>query len=295
MLATELSGLVIKSFQELNDATEKASETQSLSLGCPLLNKFMSPSGNNCDAAFEFNRLIELYGGSGSGKTQLALQTALHSVIDQKGKPKYKCFYVTTMKRVHDEKIKAFLSSVTNTYKLTPEQERMVKANLVEAHLTEISTFEQFFKGDVLHQMTEWEKNGSPLKLIVIDTITSIVKQLEGEQTMRYRKDKFMIEFYDSIKKLMRKGIHFLVINNYAANFRLGNDMYKKGPKDISALGDLWTYLVSDRFELMKTQNNPDEATKGSNNRLMRTHFSKNGLKQDAILEIIDTGMFFIG
>lgn len=291
----EPSGLVIKSFQDLKDSTEKLKVPQSLSLGCKLLNKFLSPNGDNVDAAFDFNRLIEFYGGSGSGKTQLAVQSALHSIIDENGKPKYKCIYVTTMKRVHEEKIKAFLSSVTSSFKLAPEQERVVRNNLVEVHHTEISGFDQFFKSDILHQMAEWDKHGTPLKLVVIDTITSIVKQLEGEQLMRYRKDKFMIEFYDSIKKLMRKGIHFIVINNYAANFRLGNDMYKKGPKDISALGDLWTYLVSDRFELFKTQNNADEMNKGSNTRTLRTHFSKNGLKQDAVLEIIDTGVFFVG
>ena len=237
--------------------------------------------------AFDFNRLIEVYGEAGSGKTQFGLQVALNSILNMNNEPRYKALYVTTQKHAHEMKIEAFSRTIINKTAIGIEDQKTFRANFLQQHITEVAAFDQFLRHD-LKKIVEDNSKGYPLRLVVIDNISSIVKQLEGGETYsRHRKDRFLVELYDTLAHFMRLGIYFLAINNLAANFR-AFDLEKKLYKNVAAIGDLWTYIVTDKFELMK------QHAEGKALRLLKTHFSKNGHKKDAYLEITAEGIGMI-
>lgn len=256
-----------------------------LNTGCETLDRFIS-YGGKAKIAFDFNRLIEIYGEAGSGKTQLGLQLALNGILDNNGEPRFKAFYVTTQKHLHEVKRDAFARGISKKLGLGIEQQKIFKESLMLRHITEVAAFDQFMKQEIISLAAELEST-SPLKVLVIDNISTIAKQLEGGDNFgRHRRDKYLIDLYDTFTQLIKLGVHIVVINNLAANFK-AFDEQKKLYKNVSSLGDLWTYLVTDKFELMK------QFSEGrSNMRLLRTHFSKNGPKSDAFLEILDDGIF---
>lgn len=186
---------------------------------------------------------------------------------------------------MHDVKREAFSRSIIKKHDLSLEQQKIFKENLVLRHITEVSSFDQFFKQGLINMAAELE-NKSPLRIVVIDNISTIIKQFEGGDLYnRHRRDKYITDFYDDTIKLMRMGVHIVAINNLAANFKSFDD-HNKLYKNVSSLGDLWTYIVTDKFELVK------QTFEGrSNYRMLRTHFSKNGPKQDTLLEITDEGI----
>lgn len=251
--------------------------------GCESLDRFLSYSGS-AQAAFDFPRLIEIYGEAGGGKTQLSLQIALNSILDMKNEPKYRALYLTTQKHAHEQKIEAFTRSIISRTGMGLEQQKAFRDNFMQRHITEMAVFDQFIRHD-LKKMLEETREECPLRLVVIDNISSIVKQMEGgESYSKYRKDKFLVDMYECIAYFMRCGVYFIAVNNIAANFK-AFDEPKKLYRNVASLGDLWSYLVTDKFELMK------HVADGRTVRMLRTHFTKNGIKQDALIEITGDGL----
>lgn len=205
--------------------------------------------------------------------------------MDTNGEPSYTAVIVTTQKHLHEVKRDAFARGIIRKHGLTIEQQKLFKDNLILRHITESSSFDRFFKQDLITMAAELERS-APLRIVVIDNISTIVKQLEGgDSYSRHRRDKYVTEFYDDTIRLMRMGVHVVALNNLAANFKNFDD-HNKLYKNVSSLGDLWTYIVTDKFELVK------QSYEGkSNYRMLRTHFSKNGPKQDTLLEINDEGL----
>lgn len=254
-----------------------------LRTGCDGLDRFLSYTGG-AQAAFDFPRLIEIYGEAGSGKTQLSLQIALNAILNMKNEPTYKVLFITTQKHAHEQKIEAFTKHIINRIGMDLADQKTFRDNFLTRHITEVSEFDQYIRHD-LNKLHQDCKANYRLRLVVIDNISSVVKQLEGGETYsRHRKDRFLVELYDSISHFMRQGIYVIAVNNLAANFK-AFDEAKKLYKNVSSLGDLWTYMVTDKFELMK------HMADGRTVRLMKTHFSKNGHKPDTLLEITADGM----
>ena len=270
--------------QKLNENKERSN----LSTGCPILDAHLSKNGPK-SPAFDFPRLIELHGEAGSGKTQLATQMALNSVVGEDGQVKFACLILTTQKAVHESKVADFSAHVSNQNKFNAVQRAAFKESVLIRHINDYETFDTFIKKELSQILSTYEKRGQPVKCVVIDTITSIVSQIEGtDYQTKFRKDKFLQDFYENIIPYIKMNTYFVVTNNVAGNFSASE--YNRYPKSKPALGDIWTYLVSDRFELMKQS----DMGKGSSSRLFKVHFSKNGFRPDVWLEMTKNGIFML-
>ena len=100
--------------------------------------------------AFGFNRLIELYGEAGSGKTQLALQIALNSILGADRIVKFKCVYITTLKPIHETKKNEFIHYICEKAGFSKEHEKLFKDSIVLRHLADISLFDSFIRNDLV-------------------------------------------------------------------------------------------------------------------------------------------------
>ena len=123
---------------------------------------------------------------------------------------------------------------------------------------------------------------------MIIDTIASVVQQVDScNENLPYFKnnnrDRFLSALHRSLLKLVEANITVILINNASANFsaRFSHRL----PDNKSALGEFMTYIVGDKFELLKKKN--DSAAI----RVFRTHFSKNGICKDIQLEITSEGL----
>jgi RecA/RadA recombinase len=187
--------------------------------------------------------VTELFGTSGSGKTQLCLQLALTTQLSRNsGGLDGKVIYISTEKLTPVKRLQQMVK---------PFKEKFPHINFMDNiyvyEFSEPQGIERFVKND-LYQSLVRERH--PVKLLIIDSIAGIYRN-EGKYLARSR---HMRQHFRLIIKYANKFNFAIVITNHVTSVpkNIARPHAKSG--DIAALGRTWSSIITTRLRIAKTR-----------------------------------------
>jgi len=156
----------------------------------------------------ETKAITEAYGAFGSGKTQLALALTVNVQLPtEKGGAEGKAVFIDTEGTFRPERIKQFAEGVGATY------EKVLKNILVAR------AFNSDHQILLLDKITELIKDGEPIKLIVIDSLTAHFRaEFAGRGQLADRQQKLNKYLHNLMKLAEQHNVAVYVTNQVMAN-----------------------------------------------------------------------------
>ena len=217
-----------------------------LSIGCDTIDQLLN-------GGIPLERIIEVSGEAGSGKTQLALQFSLN-FIKKEGN---RVYYFTTQKKVHDDKLGDMIGRFGESdFKIL----KRINTNLIFKDVDSKEDFknmlDQFICPSLALQMgpggdMKPNEQGSKI-LVVLDNIYSLC-----EQETYTERSKIARDIGYKLKYLTKNRVSAQVLNNVIDLFKNDNNEWNHNKnKKVSALGQLWENIPHEKYSLKKLKGN---------------------------------------
>eukprot|EP00347_Sterkiella_histriomuscorum_P018865 403343876 len=249
LLGTEPANIMITNCFELAQRPEIR-----LSSGCKIINDFLR-------GGFLSKRLYEIYGESGSGKTQLAIQLMLNSILPLKnGGLGGKSLFVITGKHLNEKRFNEM-----KEYFLIEHQglthENAVKDNIIMNYCKTIEEYNKVFLNLVSRIQQE------NVKLVIIDNIHNVCDNfIKSEGSIDFlERSRFIQKHSKLLKKLAYQyDLTIILMNNVVADVSQDNsskgffDGKSRGQSITPSLGLQWTNCINERIHLKKKGTNAD-------------------------------------
>ncbi|MBS3066194.1 DNA repair and recombination protein RadA [Candidatus Pacearchaeota archaeon] len=156
----------------------------------------------------ESKSITEVFGAFGSGKTQLALSLAVHVQLPkEKGGPNGKAVYIDTEGTFRPERIKQFAAGIG----ANPEK---VLKNIFVAR-----AFNSDHQILLVEKISEMIKNGEPIKLVIIDSLTAHFRaEFAGRGMLADRQQRLNKYLHDLMKLAEQRNLAVFVTNQVMSN-----------------------------------------------------------------------------
>ena len=237
-----------------------------LSTGCRYINEFLG-------GGIPTQKLVEIYGEGGTGKTQFAVQLLLNAILPvSEGGLGGKALYILTQKHLSEKRF-------------TEIKENFLSANIgcitSEDVDKRIMMFEAFKleEYNVIFNEIENRVKEEGIKCIIIDNISSVWDhfiniEMSGSTVDYLERASFLNKQASTLKSLaFRYDMVVITINNVVADMMIAGDdgdasrMYTekfRGKSHASkpALGLIWSSHINDRICLKKTQHSSTNFTR---------------------------------
>jgi DNA repair protein RadA len=181
---------------------EKRAKVINITTGSKNLNDLLGGKG------IEGRAITEAYGAYGSGKTQLGLTLAVNvQMPPEKGGANGKCVFIDTEGTFRPSRVKQIAES------LGANPEKVLKNILVAR------AFNSDHQILLLDKVSELIRNGEPIKLMIIDSLTAHVRaEYAGRGTLAERQHKLNKYIHDLMKIAENNNMAVYVTNQVMAN-----------------------------------------------------------------------------
>ena len=237
-----------------------------LSTGCRYINEFLN-------GGIPTQKLVEIYGEGGTGKTQFAVQLLLNAILPpSQGGLGGKALYILTQKHLSEKRFTEIKENflATNLGSITSEDVDR-KIMMFEAFKLE--------EYNVIFNEIEAKIKEEGIKWIIIDNISSVCDhfiniEMSGSTVDYLERASFLNKQATTLKSLAYKyNMLVITINNVVADMMVAGDdgdaskMYTekfRGKSNSSkpALGLIWSSHINDRICLKKTQHSSTNFTR---------------------------------
>ncbi|MEM4330826.1 MAG: DNA repair and recombination protein RadA [Candidatus Pacearchaeota archaeon] len=189
-------------FSDAFEYAEKRKEIGYITTGSKNLDNLLGGRG------IETKSLTEAYGAFGSGKTQLALSLAVNVQLPpEKGGVSGKCVYIDTEGTFRPERIK----QIAERYGANPEK---VLKNIFVAR-----AFNSDHQILLLDKVNEMIKDGEPIKLIIIDSLTAHFRaEFSGRGQLADRQQRLNRYLHNLLKLAEQHNLAVYVTNQVMAD-----------------------------------------------------------------------------
>lgn len=274
---------LVKDIDKINENSQIFSNARNfdiekrLSIECKPIDELLN-------GGFPLERLIEIYGEAGAGKTQIALMIALNFL---KKNGNY-CQWVNTSKNIHETKFDDIITRVSNNNQFL--KEKMAK-NFVEETINDHDNFQGKFQAKIKEIFSKIQIKKSAFfvndkldeedkarKLIII--VDNIYSQVYAEQNYQ-AKESLTKSIGKELITLRNKRVSIQVLNNVVDSFQksvLDND--KK--KQVAGLGLTWENFLDERIRMKKVRDSV---------RKIKVEFSKNYNRNNCKVQIKNDGL----
>ncbi|MEK6844789.1 MAG: DNA repair and recombination protein RadA [Nanoarchaeota archaeon] len=189
-------------FQDGVEYAKKRLDISYLTTGSQNLNNLLGGKG------VESKSITEAFGAYGSGKTQLGLTLAVNVQLPlEKGGVTGKCVFIDTEGTFRPQRIK----QIAEAMQLNPEK---VLKNIFVAR-----AFNSDHQILLLEKVSEMIKNGEPIKLMIIDSLTAHFRaEFAGRGQLADRQQKLNRYMHDLMKLAETHNLAVYVTNQVMAN-----------------------------------------------------------------------------
>ncbi|XP_068201026.1 DNA repair protein XRCC3-like [Palaemon carinicauda] len=213
--------------------------TSNITSGCSQLDRVL---GGGIPA----KGITEIYGESGSGKTQLALQLALNAQLpkDLGGLDKG-VVYICTESQFPINRLHQMIKHMRNKY---PRGPKSYEDRLFIHHIPDLENFLYCIQYQLSTLMSKHE-----IGIVILDTIAAVFRSDEGPEINRlvtFKKLRHKIHELSSLKKTP-----VIVLNQVTTSFGSKQmSLYGLNNKVMPSLGLSWANLVTTRVMLSRTE-----------------------------------------
>ena len=189
-------------FSDGLDFAKKRATVFNITTGSKSLNDLLGGKG------IESRAITEAYGAFGSGKTQLSLTLAVNTQFPvEKGGANGKVVFIDTEGTFRPERIKQIAENVG----ANPEQ---VLKNILVAR-----AFNSDHQILLIEKVTEMVKNGEPIKLVIVDSLTAHFRaEFSGRGMLADRQQKLNKYLHNLMKLAEQHNMAVYVTNQVMAN-----------------------------------------------------------------------------
>ena len=189
-------------FQDGIEYAKRREDISYLTTGSKSLNNLLGGKG------VESKSITEAFGAYGSGKTQLGLTLAVNVQLpSEKGGVNGKCVFIDTEGTFRPQRIK----QIAEAMQLNPEK---VLKNIFVAR-----AFNSDHQILLLEKVSEMIKNGEPIKLMIIDSLTAHFRaEFAGRGQLADRQQKLNRYLHDLMKLAETHNLAVYVTNQVMAN-----------------------------------------------------------------------------
>ena len=189
-------------FQDGMEYAKKRENISYITTGSQILNNLLGGKG------VESKSITEAFGAYGSGKTQLGLTLAVNVQFpSEKGGVNGKCVFIDTEGTFRPARIK----QIAEAMQLNPEK---VLKNIFVAR-----AFNSDHQILLLEKVSEMIKNGEPIKLMIIDSLTAHFRaEFAGRGQLADRQQKLNRYMHDLMKLAETHNLAVYVTNQVMAN-----------------------------------------------------------------------------
>lgn len=189
-------------FMDASEFAKKREDVIHITTGADSLNNLLGGKG------VETKSITEAYGAFGSGKTQLALTLSVNvQRPKEQGGAEGKAVYIDTEGTFRPERIKQIAEGIG----ANPEK---VLKNILVAR-----AFNSDHQILLLDKITEMIKNGEPIKLVVIDSLTAHFRaEFSGRGQLADRQQKLNRYLHNVMKLAEQHNLAVFVTNQVMAN-----------------------------------------------------------------------------
>ena len=258
--------------------------TQKLSTGCDMIDQFLK-------GGFVPGKLYEIYGESGSGKTQFSIQLLLQSLLATKdGGLDGLSLYLMTGKPLNERRFTelkdGFLAN--NDGKIS---EQDVYSKIIFSHCSSLEEYNKVFLN--LGQRVQSDR----LRLIILDNIQAVANNFvrADGQVDFIERSNFLLKHARALKRLAYQyKIVVIVINNVSSEMGQQDNaaFFSDRHKGLQpALGLLWSNQVNERLCLKKRKFGPSGPNEDNLLRQMLIEKSSFMRRGDLRFEISSNGL----
>lgn len=189
-------------FQDGLQYAKKRDDVIKITTGSENLNNLLGGRG------IESRSITEAFGAYGSGKTQLSLTLSVNVQLPiEKGGANGKCVFIDTEGTFRPQRIRQIAESMG----ANPEK---VLKNIFVAR-----AFNSDHQVLLLEKISEMIKNGEPIKLLIVDSLTSHFRaEYAGRGTLAPRQHKINKYMHDLMKLAEKYNLAVYVTNQVMAN-----------------------------------------------------------------------------
>ncbi len=189
-------------FQDGMEYSKKRGDVSHITTGSENLNNLLGGKG------IESRAITEAFGAYGSGKTQIGLTLAVNVQLPkEKGGAGGKCVFIDTEGTFRPARIKQIAESMD----ANPEK---VLKNIFVAR-----AFNSDHQMLLLEKVSEMVRNGEPIKLVVIDSLTAHFRsEYSGRGQLADRQQKLNRYMHDLMKMAETNNLAVYVTNQVMAN-----------------------------------------------------------------------------
>lgn len=185
--------------------------------------------------------VTEIYGKSGSGKTQLCLQLALNCQLPYDfGGLNGKVVYISSDKAFPIKRLVQMEQTLKSKYKFAENINFLDNIFVYELNTKE--NFEKFVENELSYILSTYY---GKVKLLIIDSIAGIYRT----ETKFLERGQHMCKLFQTINKIADKNNMAIVATNHVTS---SPDVLDDA--DIPAIGNLWSTLLSTRICVKKTR-----------------------------------------
>jgi DNA repair protein RadA len=189
-------------FMDGTEFEKKREDIHHITTGSKNLDKLLGGKG------VESKAITEVFGAFGSGKTQLALSLAVSVQLPKEnGGANGKAVYIDTEGTFRPERIKQYAAGIG----ANPEK---VLKNVFVAR-----AFNSDHQILLLEKVNEMIKNGEPIKLVIVDSLTAHFRaEYSGRGMLADRQQKLNKYLHDLMKLAEQRNLAVLVTNQVMSN-----------------------------------------------------------------------------
>ena len=225
--------------------------------------------------------IVEITGEAGTGKSKLCYYLALKTVLPERyGGLEKSCLFVTTFKKLNEEKMFEFFEVPAKSMGLDESEEIILFQRLTYKHLG-FEDFQRFFNEDFEKCLIE-----NKVQTLIIDNVSCLCdEKFQGDRTYNYpARHKFLFDFFFQLNGIILKyNLFCFCVNEVRASIPSYETNYRNGLKP--AMGKTWENNLGTRLFLKKNTNN--------HKRWIQVDFSNFLVKQYIEFKITNNGIEF--
>ena len=195
-------GMLDLGFMDGNEFATKRKDIHYITTGSKNVDNLLGGKG------IESKSITEFFGAFGSGKTQIALSLAVNAQLPKEaGGANGKAVYIDTEGTFRPERIRQFAEGVG----ANPEK---VLKNILVAR-----AFNSDHKILLLEKINEMIKNGEPIKLLIVDSLTAHFRaEYSGRGQLADRQQRLNRYLHDLMKLAEQRNLAVVVTNQVMSN-----------------------------------------------------------------------------
>ena len=189
-------------FMDASEYSKKREDINYISTGSKNLDNLLGGKG------VESKAITEVFGAFGSGKTQIALSLAVHVQLPKdKGGANGKAVYIDTEGTFRPERVKQYAEGIG------ANSEKVLKNILIAR------AFNSDHQILLIEKISEMIKNGEPIKLVIIDSLTAHFRaEYAGRGMLADRQQRLNRYLHDLMKLAEQRNLAVLVTNQVMSN-----------------------------------------------------------------------------